>query len=89
MINLNVRFTTGTNYIAVGNPNDKLITVLNNLFQKEKINPKIMNCLGGGSKLDMNKTLSQNNLNPSEPVSNALLQSINIDDLLLNIKGLI
>jgi hypothetical protein len=62
MINLNVSFTTGTNYIAVGNPNDKLITVLNNLFQKEKINPKIMNCLGGGSKLDMNKTLSQNNL---------------------------
>ena len=62
MINLNVNFTTGPKYVAKGNSNDKLITVLNNLFQKEKINPKIMNCLGGGAKLDMNKTLLQNNL---------------------------
>ena len=58
-----VMLTTGQQFTVTENPNQPIISALNSLFQRLKVNPTIISAVFGGEKLLLHKTIAENGIN--------------------------
>ena len=57
-----VILTTGQQYSVTENPNQPIISALNNLFKILNVNPKIISAVYGGEKLLLHKSIAENGI---------------------------
>ena len=67
-MNFKFGLTTGQQYQVTENPNTLLKKAINNLLVKEKLKIEIIGALGGGFQKDLNKTISENEINNGDLV---------------------
>ena len=67
-MNFKFGLTTGQQYQVTENPNTLLKKAINNLLVKEKLKIEIIGALGGGYKKDLNKTISENEINNGDVI---------------------
>ena len=67
-MNFKFGLTTGQQYQVTENPNTPLIKAIKNFLVKEKLQINISGAIGGGYKKDLNKTISENEINNGDLV---------------------